>query len=384
MKTRWLSCVLGTLALLAGLTVQAQQEEIANIRLAHFAPFAADEAATSVTITLTPQGSTDVALTVENVLYEDFTAYAPVPAGTYTVTVTPTGASDPALSGDVVLAGRTDYTAAAIGNGSTQPFALLLLEDNNRAPEEGFIRLRAAHVAPFAADINDTAVDIRDERQVVLDDFLYEQVSDFGRTRPGTIDLDVTNPDGSSVLIDPAPFDVEAGYIATLFVIGDGENQPLRVFALPSDPAATPSGVLPETPVPTDTCFTGSWFNPDTNGQGLNFEVLPSESRLVGYWYTFSEDGAERVWYTLDGPFIGNGTTATTTLFRSTGGAFNDPNEEVTTEPVGTADVTFTSPDAATVEFDIMDDNVIDEGGTLELQRLTPLAEECTIFESSE
>jgi hypothetical protein len=371
MKTRWLGCVLGTLALFMGLTVQAQQEEVARIRLVHLAPFANTVAGTSVTLAITPQGSTDAALLFPNVVYEAQTGYAPVPPGTYTISVIPTGADDPVLQGDVELAGRTDYTAAVIGNITEQPLEVLLIEDLNRNPEEGFFRARFVHAAPVAANINDTLVDISDEQRVLIDDFAYKEESDFGRTNPGTVIIDVTGPTGSPVLVSPLPFDIAAGYVGTLFVIGDASNQPLRLYALPRDPETdSPSGELQI----ATTCTTGSWFQPSTDGQGINLEAIANQNRMIGYWYTFSADGAERVWYYMDGQFSGAGNAANLTVFERTGASFNAGVADEA-EVVGTFDITFPSETTATAAFNITDQaaGLNSAEGILNLQRLSPI-----------
>ncbi|MGD9048359.1 MAG: hypothetical protein PVF77_09915, partial [Anaerolineae bacterium] len=51
----------------------------------------------------------------------------------------------------------------------------------------------------------------------------------------GEYDLKITNADGTVTLIDPMPVTLNDGDIVSLFAVGDGANQPLGVFAWPSD-----------------------------------------------------------------------------------------------------------------------------------------------------
>jgi hypothetical protein len=50
----------------------------------------------------------------------------------------------------------------------------------------------------------------------------------------GEYDLKITTPGGGTTLIDPKPVTLNDGDIVSAFATGDGGNQPLGVFALPS------------------------------------------------------------------------------------------------------------------------------------------------------
>jgi hypothetical protein len=65
------------------------------------------------------------------------TQYAPVPAGSYTLGVAPAGSMTAAFSATATLAAGTTYTAFAIGNGSSQPYGLLLVNDSAGAEMAG-------------------------------------------------------------------------------------------------------------------------------------------------------------------------------------------------------------------------------------------------------
>ena len=85
--------------------------------------------------------------------------------------------------------------------------------------------------------------------------------------------------------------------------------------------------VLPELNPTLDDRFNGSWYDPQTDGQGFNLEILNGGNRLIGYWYTYGDNGAKR-WFTFDGGI--NDTTAEVTILQTSGGAFlqSDPVEK--------------------------------------------------------
>ena len=49
--------------------------------------------------------------------------------------------------------------------------------------------------------------------------------------------------------------------------------------------------VLPE--------YSGSWFNPNQDGHGINIEVIDAQ-RSIGFWYTYTQTGAPQ-WFLFDG-----------------------------------------------------------------------------------
>lgn len=361
---RW---VLGTLALCFAGVTSAQT----RVLVAHLAPFADTPEGTSVNILV---DGTEV---LTGVQFGEFSDYLTIEggAGTYTIDVLPTGDVNPAITETVTLADDTDYTAAAIGDGTNQVLDLLLLEDDNSAPAAGQVKVRVVHAAPFADTTDGTRVSIRTASGDVvggLSDVPYPVASEYLQLPEGTYDLKVTSVDGSTNLIDPLPVDLSAGAILTLFAVGDGVNQPLGILALPV-------GLL-ELRTPIDLSLNGSWFNDGTDGQGFSFEVIPAQNRLVAYWFTFDANGTQRVWFTADtlqegGSF--DGRNATLVVFETTGGAF-DQGTEVTTSSVGTLEVEFTSCTTATATYDLNDSASGMLMGTFTLTRLSPVVS-CTL-----
>jgi hypothetical protein len=223
----------------------------ASLQVAHLAPFASG-AGTSVTVAL------NGAPALTNVLYGDSTAYIELPPGAYTVDIIPTGAGSPAITANATLVAGGFYTAIAVGNGTNQPLSLVLLEDNPPPPAAGDVLLRLGHLAPFASGAAVLA-DVRlQDGTPILEGITFTDVTGFLPLPAGTYDLAITAPGGSPVLIDPLPVTLTAGQILSAFATGDGVNQPLGAFALPTGavgsflPLGTPTPPAPVVrPVPT-------------------------------------------------------------------------------------------------------------------------------------
>lgn len=74
---------------------------------------------------------------------------------------------------------------------------------------------------------------------------------------------------------------------------------------------------------PISDALNGSWFDPNTDGQGINIEILNNGSDFLGYWYTYNPtDGGQR-WFTMNGR-ITNGI-AEFDITTTNGGEFNGP-----------------------------------------------------------
>jgi hypothetical protein len=195
-----------TAALLMAAFFSASQPAFAAARVAvaHFAPFADSIDATAVNIAV----NGDVAL--ENVKFKDFTGYLEFEAGSYTVDIIPVGASDPAITAELVLEDGNDYSAVAVGNGTSQPLGIWVLSDNTSDPITGNLNIRVVHTAPFAEDLDDTEVSIRTAGGDVVNNLEavpYGVSSGFFEVPAGTYDLKVASVDGSVNYIDPLPAD---------------------------------------------------------------------------------------------------------------------------------------------------------------------------------
>ena len=123
--------------------------------------------------------------------------------------------------------------------------------------------------------------------------------------------------------------------------------------------------------------LTGSWYEPATNGQGLEVEVFPDQvapgtgSAFVS-WFTYDNvaGGADHQrWYTLAGPVVSGQPSAALTIYQNTGGNFNAP-PVTNAQAVGTATLSFDTCSSGKLVYTFSDGTA--RTGTIALTRLTP------------
>ena len=120
--------------------------------------------------------------------------------------------------------------------------------------------------------------------------------------------------------------------------------------------------VLPELNPTLDDRFDGAWYDPQTSGQGVTLEILDDGNRLVGFWYTYDDEGEKR-WFIFNGDITGDSSEVS--VNQTTGGKFlqTDPVEE---SEWGAA--RFVTVDCDHINFEITSAEV---NTTVELTRLT-------------
>ncbi|MEN1726882.1 MAG: hypothetical protein AAGJ52_00455 [Pseudomonadota bacterium] len=121
--------------------------------------------------------------------------------------------------------------------------------------------------------------------------------------------------------------------------------------------------------------MSGAWFEPETAGSGMFFDVIADQRLMFVGWYTWADDSAGSMisidnigssrqrWLTALGDY--NGSTADLVLYQSTGGYFDAP-DDVQNEPVGTLQIAFLSCTTARADY------VMNSGpsGSIALERL--------------
>ncbi len=145
--------------------------QVAYVKAAHFAPFAATVDETSVSVTV------DGIPFLDNFKFGDVTPlYTETAAGVdHVVEITPTGGSTPIITKTVQFTEGQYYTVAAIGDGTNQPLELVVLADDNTRPASG-ARVRLAH---FAISPILPPVDIcTSDDKVLVANFVYKDVTD--------------------------------------------------------------------------------------------------------------------------------------------------------------------------------------------------------------
>lgn len=115
--------------------------------------------------------------------------------------------------------------------------------------------------------------------------------------------------------------------------------------------------VLPPPPAAPTTAggFTGLWWNPNTDGQGVFFtQNSPSNIAFIG-WFTYDANGVAK-WYVGDRCAIGSGTVCSTTLYEAANGKFdgiNFNNAQLKRSAVGEAIFSFTSSQAGEMIYNL-------------------------------
>lgn len=83
-----------------------------------------------------------------------------------------------------------------------------------------------------------------------------------------------------------------------------------------------------ESPIPLTNDMNGAWFQPETSGQGINFEII-NQDQIVGFWYTYEPSGGKQRWFLLQGNVIEN--IGYIDIYTTTDGSFveSEPTEAV-------------------------------------------------------
>jgi len=117
--------------------------------------------------------------------------------------------------------------------------------------------------------------------------------------------------------------------------------------------------------------LSGSWFNPATPGQGFFLDISPDLNLFFGGWFTWTTTPGQIDWMTVQGSYSGD--MAMVSIFRSSGGAFNDP-ATVSSVAIGVATFTFSSCTEGQVTIEFMG-----TGSTtvIPLKRITPAFPGC-------
>jgi len=222
--------------LLTAVTVAAQSDPAApaaaRVRVAHLAPFAGSDSA-NISVEL---GGNVIA---SNLAFGDRTNYQNVAggAGAYEVVVLRDGS--PVHSEPVNLPDG-DVSLVVVGDNVPEiPLDVYVVDDTMSDPGAGSAAARILHVAPIGTTIDATRVDICSQEGVLFSptaDALRYLRSTADRILPaGDYDLKVTRtvpgtPCAGTVVIDPPPLTLAEGDKTSLYLVGDGPNQPLTVF----------------------------------------------------------------------------------------------------------------------------------------------------------
>lgn len=120
--------------------------------------------------------------------------------------------------------------------------------------------------------------------------------------------------------------------------------------------------ILPALAPPVSHRLAGTWYDPASDGQGVNIEVWEQSRTVVATWYTYS-DGRPQ-WYIAQGAFDGDAVSFTQ-IHRAEGGQFL-AGPPPTLHSVGSATLRWIDCHRATLDFQLEQGS-----GRYALQRLT-------------
>ncbi len=166
----------------------------------------------------------------------------------------------------------------------------------------------------------------------------------------------------------------------------DGSNRKgfIGLTRLTGNPTCTAAG--DSGPATGGYQFSGSWYNPNTSGQGLILTVDPTQAAgpmLFGGWFTYTPNGqqtgggASQSWFALQSTQAGQAGSFAANIYAGSGGAFMNPASKVTTTNVGTANVVFSSCTSMTVTYNFSAGVNKGLSGTTSFVRLGPPPSGC-------
>ena len=98
----------------------------------------------------------------------------------------------------------------------------------------------------------------------------------------------------------------------------------------------------------------GAWYNPDTSGQGQLIDIEPENKFMFVSWFTYTDAASanpnQQHWFTAQGNYSGN--AAELVLYETLGGRF-DSSQEVSIDPVGSVNLSFSNCGSGTLRYAI-------------------------------
>lgn len=200
----------------------------AKVKFGHFAALGDPGATSPIAIRVNGEE------VLSNLAFGQVSGYLDVDPGEALVEILPAGGATVMISDTVTLNSEAEYTLVTTGNTTLQPLELFLLDDENET-QQGVSRLRLVHIAPIAADLADTEVDIcleTGEPVPGLEGIAYKELTApeaYLSLEPGPYDLKVTDAGSgcATTLLDLPLVTLFDGDVRSLFIYGDEVNSDL-------------------------------------------------------------------------------------------------------------------------------------------------------------
>jgi pseudomonalisin len=212
----------------------------------------------------------------------------------------------------------------------------------------------------------------------------------------GTVALKIYTSTGGNFAATPAVGATQVGSANLTFSdctsaslnysFNDGRSGTIPLSRLDTNLTCSPSGDNGTTAA--NYLLSGAWYDAQTSGQGFFFDLSPAQTTLFAAWYTFVPNGASiggdasQQWFYIQDNSYAAGTTskAGLALYATHGGAFN-AGGGVTQGKIGTVDVSFSSCNAITLTYAIVQNalSVAPASGTIHLTRVGPTPAGCSL-----
>ena len=131
--------------------------------------------------------------------------------------------------------------------------------------------------------------------------------------------------------------------------------------------------------------LSGAWYDPNTSGQGLFFDINPTQQILFAAWYTFPPTGTPlyadtgQRWFTLQAPLVPGTNPINNIPIYTSGGGYFDNKNPVTTTQVGSANLSFMTCALLKLTYIFTGGEFIGQAGTINLQRVGPTPANCKL-----
>jgi hypothetical protein len=195
--------LVGAVSLAVNTPAAAAQTGEAALRVIHASP---DAPAVDIYV--------NGAKAISNLAFEEASAWAMLPAGSYDVKVTAAGGTDAVIQATLPLEAGKYYSVAATGK--LADITAKVFEDNLTGLDAGKARLRVIHASPDAP-----AVDVAVKGGAVLVPGLaFPNASDYLTLDPATVDVEVRAAGTSTVALAVPGLTLEAGKVYTVYAVG--------------------------------------------------------------------------------------------------------------------------------------------------------------------
>lgn len=162
----------------------------------------------------------------------------------------------------------------------------------------------------------------------------------------------------------------------------DGRSGSIPLTRLGANVSCTPAG---DTGAAGLNLLSGTWYDPATSGQGIVFDLVPSQNLLFAGWYTYAANGsalagtASQRWYTLQATLPASlkaGQSFAAQIYTGTGGVFDNPTK-ITGGQVGSATLSFADCGHAMLSYTFATGGNSGLGGSVNLVRLSTAPAAC-------